>query len=319
MNDEPIGHVYSCIEEKTSQMKQRYPKTSNMKKTNTFYFVAICLAITMFILASCSKNTSLESASGQQAVSLYLTDGPGFFDKVNVDIRSVKLLVDTSKNTRDHDSCDWEHVGSTPSRRDSSLVWEDLNVKAGIYDILALRNGVDTLLASKTVVKGAIRLIRIDIGTNNSLVKDSVTYPLNLPTNFPGYVLIKLRGHEFEEFLPNRSRLWLDFDISRSIVQERNNQFYLRPWIACFTVINTASISGKVLPNDAKAVITVFNDKDTAYALPNKSGEFKLRGLKDGTYSAYFNASNGYKDTTITNIVVSKTKEAKLGTITLRK
>ncbi|MFX7640551.1 hypothetical protein ABTJ59_19820, partial [Acinetobacter baumannii] len=62
-----------------------------------------------------------------------------------------------------------------------------------------------------------------------------------------------------------------------------------------------------------------FNNTDTAYALPNREGEFRLRGLKEGTYSAFFNASNGYKDTTITNIVVSKTKEANLGTITLRK
>ncbi|WP_204326507.1 hypothetical protein, partial [Stenotrophomonas maltophilia] len=69
---------------------------------------------------------------------------------------------------------DWDRAGSTPSHGDSSLVWEDLNVKSGVYDILSLRNGVDTLLASKTVVKGSIRLIRIDIGTNNSLVKDSV-------------------------------------------------------------------------------------------------------------------------------------------------
>ncbi|WP_204352032.1 hypothetical protein, partial [Klebsiella pneumoniae] len=80
------------------------------------------------------------------------------------DIRAVKILVDTSKNTRDHDSCDWDRAGSTPSHGDSSLVWEDLNVKSGVYDILSLRNGVDTLLASKTVVKGSIRLIRIDIG-----------------------------------------------------------------------------------------------------------------------------------------------------------
>ncbi|MFM9568642.1 hypothetical protein, partial [Streptomyces turgidiscabies] len=61
-------------------------------------------------------------------------------------------------------------------------------MKSGVYYILSLRNGVDTLLASKTVVKGSIRLIRIDIGTNNSLVKDSVVYPVNLPSNFPGYI-----------------------------------------------------------------------------------------------------------------------------------
>jgi hypothetical protein len=46
---------------------------------------------------------------------------------------------------------------------------------------------------------------------------------------------------------------------------------------------------------------------------------FIIRGLKDGSYSVFVNASNGYADTTITNVVVSKTREAQLGLITLRK
>lgn len=290
-----------------------------MKKTNPLYFIAAAAILVSLVFTACNKSASVENPIGTQSVSLYLTDAPGVFDNVFIDIKSVKLLIDTSKDTRKKDTCDWDRVGSSRhDDDDSSLVWQDLGIKAGVYDILKLRNGVDTLLATKTVVKGAIRLIKIELGTTHTLVKDSITYPLNIPFNEKSYVLIKLKGHEWDEFMPNKSRLWLDFDISRSIV-EKNNQFYLKPYIKFFTVKSTAGISGKVTPKEAQAVITVFNNNDTAYALPNHEGYFKIRGLADGTYSVFINASNGYADTTINNIVVSKTKEAQLGLITLKK
>lgn len=290
-----------------------------MKKTNTLYYIASFFVIAAVILSACNKSSSIESPLGSQSVSLYLTDAPGVFDKVLIDIKSVKVLVDTSKDTRKNDTCNWERIGSKPSSSDSLLVWQDLGVTAGIYDILQLRNGVDTLLAARTILNGAIRLIKIEIGNNNSLIKDSVSYPLLWPTNHPNYILIKLKGHELDEYLPRKVRLWLDFDISRSIIQERNNQFYLKPFIKFFTVKSTASLSGKIVPKDAQAVVTVFNSTDTAYALPNHDGHFKLRGLKEGTYRVFINASNGYADTTINNVSISKIKETSLGTITLRK
>ena len=290
-----------------------------MKKTNPLYWIAASAILVSLVFTACNKNTSIENPLGTQSVSLYLTDAPGVFDNVFIDIKSVSLLIDTSKDTRKKDTCNWDRIGSSRhAKNDSSLVWQDLGVKAGVYDILKLRNGVDTLLATNTVVKGAIRLIKIELGASHSLVKDSIVYPLNIPVNEQSYILVKLKGHEWDEYLPNANRLWLDFDISRSIV-EKNNQFYLKPVIKFFTVKSTASVSGKVTPREAQAVITVFNSTDTAYALPNHEGHFKIRGLKDGTYSVFVNASNGYADTTLTNVVVSKTKEAQLGLITLKK
>jgi len=290
-----------------------------MKKTNPLFWMAAIAIVSVVSLAACNKSASIENPVGSQSVSLYLTDAPGVFDNVLIDIKSVWLLVDTSKNTRKKDTCDWDRIGrSRDEKNDSSLVWQNLGVKAGVYDILKLRNGVDTLLATATVPKGAIRLIKIELGTTHTLIKDSVTYPLNLPLNEKNYILVKLKGHEWDEYLPNRSRLWLDFDVSRSII-EKNGQFYLKPVIKFFTVKETASVSGKVTPKEAQAVITVFNSKDTAYALPNHEGYFKVRGLADGTYSVFVNASNGYFDTTINNVLVSKTKEAQLGVITLKK
>jgi len=295
-----------------------------MKKRNILYYVAAMLVIVAVIVSSCTKTASTESSVGQQTVSLYLTDAPAVYDQVLIDIKSVKLLVDTSKNTRVKDSCNWDRIGRGDDRHgalknDSALVWEDLGIAAGIYDLLKLRNGVDTLLANKLVVNGAIRLIKIEFGTNHSVMVDSVSYPLNVPFGADKFVLIKLRGHEWDEFLPRKRRLWLDFNIGNSIVKERNGQYYLRPFFKFFTVKETASIYGKVTPREARPIVTVFNNTDTAYALPNHDGKFKIRGLKAGTYTVYVNASNGYIPQTITGVVVSTTKEVELGLITLKK
>lgn len=292
-------------------------------KTKQVFFGVMMFIATALAITSCKKNESAQTPAGKQNLSLYMTDGPGFFDKVFVEIKSVQVLVDTTKDTRRNDTCNWDrlgaYIGSTlGNRKDSGLVWTNLNIKAGVYDILNLRNGVDTLLASTEIPKGALRLIRIEIGTNNSVVKDNITYPLNWPDNKPNYILIKLKGHEVEEFLPNKIRLWLDFDVSRSIVIVNNNKFYLKPVFHFFVEKSTASVSGKVKPLDAKAVITLYNNKDTAYALPNKNGEFKMRGLKDGTYSLFVNGSNNYKDTTINNIVVQAPKNTNVGVIELK-
>ena len=290
-------------------------------KNKHLFFAAIMAFAVSFLMTACNKSASVDSTvpAGQQHLSLYLTDGPGLFDKVLIDIRSVKVLVDTSSDTRHHDNDDWDHHGENDEKKDSSFVWTNLNIRAGIYDILKFRNGADTLLAASGIAKGAIRLIKIEIGTNNSVMKDSVTYPLFLPANARNYILIKFKGNEFHEYLPGKKQLWLDFDIRRSIIQERDNKFYLRPVFHFFAVATTGSIAGKVAPKDGYAVVTVYNGTDTAYALPNQEGYFKLRGLKNGTYSVFINASNGYADTTISNIVVIAPKETSVGSITLHK
>lgn len=291
-----------------------------MKNKHLFITALMAFAV-LFSITACNKSTSLDSnvPIGQEHLTLYLTDGPGLFDNVLIDIKSVKVLVDTSKDTRRNDNENWDNRGANDTKKDSSFVWVNLNIKAGVYDILKFRNGADTLLASTGIIKGAIRLIKIEIGTNNSLVKDSITYPVQLPLNALNYILIKLKGNECHEYLPGKKQLWLDFDITRSIIQGNNNQFYLKPVFHFYTVSTTGSIIGKVTPKDSYPVVTVYNEKDTAYALPNKDGYFKLRGLKNGTYSVLVNASNGYADTTLSNIQVIAPKETSLGLITLRK
>jgi hypothetical protein len=304
-----------------------------MRKTWKIASVFLSAIVLSILFYACSKeNSSLSSIpAGKQKVNLYLTDGPGYFDSVLVDIKSVKVLVDTcapSGSTHDdrdvHDG-DNHHPGNERDwnddhdKKDSCLVWDSLNIKPGIYNLPTLSNGKDTLLGAGNVPKGRIIMIKITLGTNNSLVKNGVHYPLNLPLGNSSSIIIKLRGDEWDEFLPGQMQLWLDFDMTRSIIQVRDGQFYLRPYIKVFVKSTSGGISGVVVPWDAYPVLTATSSADTAYGLPKRDGEFKFQGLKPGTYSLFVNASNGYKDTTLSNIVVNPGQVVNVGTLHLHK
>ncbi|HEX3024080.1 MAG TPA: hypothetical protein VHP12_02620, partial [Chitinophagaceae bacterium] len=174
------------------------------------------------------------------------------------------------------------------------------------------------LLSTTNIIKGTIRMIRIDLGTNNSIVVDSVSHPLLLPPNAPSYFLIKLHGEEWEHFEANASRLWIDFDVAHSIIFI-NNTYYLAPFVRPFVPDREGEISGNVAPEAAfPELVTVFSATDTALALPNREGNFKVRGLKNGTYSVLIHSIHAsFADTTINNIVIQNANRVSLGSITL--
>jgi len=293
---------------------------------------AIAIITTSAIVIACTKGTSIQTSStasgSKQNVSLYLTDGPGIFDNVYLDVKSIEILVDTSKNTRVHDSCNWQGIGSrlAPPPDSTSLVWSTLSFNAGIYDLLQLRNGVDTLLSTSTIPAGSVRLIRIDLGTNNSIVVDSVSHSLLLPPGAPSYFIIQLKGNEWQRFAANSYRLWLDFDVARSVIFYNSN-YYLAPVLRNFIPNQTGLIEGSVSPRAAfPEILKVIGNSDTAYGLPNPNGQFMIRGIKDGTYSLVIHslrkdslgiAVNPYKDSTINNIIIKNANTVSVGNIVL--
>jgi hypothetical protein len=283
-----------------------------MKSMGNLFKYVMIVSVGAIIFFACSKEKSDNTTvpAGKQSLNLYLTDGPtDYFDKVLIDIKSVKVLVDTCDKTRRRR--DWDSA-------QKCYVWDSLAIAPGVYDLLSLRNGVDTLLGNGLVTDGTIRKIVITLGTNNSIVKDSVNYPLNLFNNQTA-ITIKLYGHEWDNYSSGHYRLWLDFDCGRSIVRLRNNEFYLSPFIRAFIIKESGAVKGVIKPVDARPVISILSGTDTAYAFPWNDGRFKVRGLESGTYSVYVNAGNGYKDTTINNVSVTVGKETDLGTITLHK
>ena len=284
------------------------------------------LVLLAFVIHSCKKDNSASSGVGadQQKVNIYLSDDPaGYFDNVFLDIKSVQVLVDTCGNDRqdqdwgsDYNRCHWGEDKN--DRTDSCKVWDTLGITAGLYDVLALRNGSDTLLSHGVVPSGKIRRILITLGDNSYVVKDSVKYPLKA-ANGQLRLVVSIRPDEWEEIESGNYSLHLDFDIDRSIFQSGNGAFILRPVIHVFVETETGSISGIVTPHAAYPVITVYNDSDTAYALPWFNGQYKIKGLKAGSYSLYVNASNGYQDTTLTGITITTNKNTTVDAIKLSK
>ncbi|MCX6318234.1 MAG: hypothetical protein NTW29_13145 [Bacteroidetes bacterium] len=71
-------------------------------------------------------------------------------------------------------------------------------------------------------------------------------------------------------------------------------------------------------PVHSFGLIRAYNNTDTLMAHPEEEGEFKIRGLREGTYSLFIDGINGYRDTTITNIEVRRGCETELGIIRLQ-
>lgn len=278
--------------------------------------------------AACTKNASINAGSqpgpNQSKLSVFMTDAPGFFDSVNIDIQSIEVKIDTADRSwtdslnRGEMDQEW-HRGNELSQDDwgddDHAVWDTLQIVPGVYDLLQFANGLDTMFSSAILPQGKILAIKLSLGDNNSVVKDSVTYPLNLLPEWHA-VYIRLHGEDFEKVATNNFKIWIDFDMGHSIISY-NGKFYLRPILKAFAVNNTARIEGQVVPHDAFPVIEVYNATDTGYAIPREDGYFMVRGLAPGTYSVFINASNPYQDTTISNVSLQAGPATNLGKITL--
>jgi hypothetical protein len=299
-------------------------RLSRMGFATGIAFLLLAIITTTF---SCQKEKDINQQipEGQQRISIRLSDNPVSFDAVNVDIQGVEVMVvpdSCRKNNSDDDdddrNCHYDRRGDRGRDHDCA-VWDTLDIRPGVYNLLDLSNGVDTLLATGLTIAGKIKKIRLTLGSDNSVIVDSVSYPLTLWNDYDR-VTINVRGEDVDQITPADLQLWLDFDAGRSIVKVRNNRFVLKPFLRIWLPPQTASIKGKILPDDADAVVSAVSDGDTLIAIPHHNGWFKIRGLRGATADVFINATaNGYKDTTITAVPLEKGKEADIGTIELHK
>jgi len=277
---------------------------------------AICIIAGLLVLFACNKENSSGSSAGippgDSKVSIYLTDGPVNFYKVLIDIRQVAVLIDTSKHQGDpDDDGEWEE-----DRK--STVWDTLSITPGLYDLLKLRNGADTLLGSGNYPSGKIIKVRITLGSDNLIYTDSATsYPLEV-FGFHPYFDINVRREDVNTVTNNEFKFWLDFNLQRSIFFW-SGTFYLKPYVVVFNDETRGRIQGIALPEDASPLVEAFNATDTVFAVPGDEGNYLVRGMNPGTYSLTIFGHQGYNDTTLTNIIVNVGSTTKVPAITLHK
>lgn len=296
-----------------------------MNPVKTNFRVAIALfSITTLVVAACNKQGSGGSSVpfGKQSIAVYLNDDPiPNLSSVLVDIRYVEVKVDTGAIHHDDAYYDDDHEGDSTDTSSASHEsdrfgqWDTLQIQPGVYDLLKLKNGVDTLLANGLAYAGKVSRIRITLGTANSVVVDSTTYPLTICSGAP-YVYVRVMSNDMDDLGRGQFRTRLDFDIANSIESE-NGHYCLQPRLSSYSDNSTGKIEGKVGPALAHPWVIAVNGTDTAYAMPEEDGGFQFRGLKPAVYSVTFMANAPYVDSTINNIQINAGSEMQLPAILL--
>jgi hypothetical protein len=303
---------------KTTYVSSNRKNSINMKTLKISLVVASLLVAFMLIFSACTKNGVDANAGGKVAV--FLTDGPGEFDSVFIDIQKVEVKIDTNSVYKDKDDrCDDDDDRDDhQKRKDDYGEWVNINFTPAIIDVLGLRNGVETKLGEANILTGTVRKIRITLGTQNRVVKNGISSTLELKNETNNFLYVKLYNKHRQRMADSTSvSVWVDFDVANSIY-EKNGKFYLKPVLRPFNNKNFGVVEGEVLPLAAKAVVRITNGAGfNGVALPDREGEFKLRGLEPGTYTVTVQGIPPYVDKVISNVVVTKGKETELGVITL--
>ena len=250
-----------------------------MKK---LFFLATSLSVftSLAFLSSCTKNET--SNEGKARLAVYLTDDPGDFDEVNVDVQDVQINLTS----------------------DSEGGWQSLpGVAKGVYNLLDLVDNKDTLLVDADIPAGKVQQIRLVLGNNNTIVADGVESPLETPSAQQSGLKLNIHQNVQAGLV---YKMILDFDASRSVVHTGSGKYILKPVIRTTMESVGGSLRGVVVPYDSLTNVLAIQGTDTiAGTFTGPTGGYWIGGLAAGSYSLHFLPSASFADTVRNDILVA--------------
>ncbi|MFN2456809.1 MAG: DUF4382 domain-containing protein [Chitinophagaceae bacterium] len=164
-----------------------------MKTKNILFAIVATASILVY---SCTKDSGKDTT-----FQILMTDAPTTLQEVNIDLREVRVkFTDTA--------------------------WVTLQTNAGVYNLLALQNGVSTLIAQGNFASNVVKEIRLILGENNTVKEDNQVYPLRIPSGAESGLKIKVD----KKLNATLETLLIDFDAALSVKKE-NDGYKLRPVI----------------------------------------------------------------------------------------
>lgn len=245
--------------------------------------VAALSVVSVATLVGCKKDGTTNQGTN---VKMMLTDAPGDFDAVNIDVEAIRVHTDAQG-------------------------WVTYNSNLGVINILEYTNGEATLLADVNLEANAhVNQIRLVLGTDNSVVVDGQTYALSTPSAMQSGLKINL-DHTFEG---GGDYTWtLDFDAAQSIVVQGNGSYQLKPVVRLIVDNETAialngSGSGNVdIDLDGDGIIDIDSDEETAVI---------INGSVTGNISGSISDIGGLAIVTATQVSGSGSGNATVSTVT---
>ena len=195
---------------------------------------------------------------GKGTLKIYLTDA---LEKNDVPDTYDAILISISRIEAHFVENDVEPLGTEDAGESKKGNWQviaDWSEEGGFeVDLIALE-GKSIFLASELLPSGKYTQLRVFLEGHATIVVNGEPYPLNIPS--VGQTGIKLI-HQFE-MIPDRiTKLTLDFDAEKSIIETGNGKYKLKPVIGIISssqdevVSYFGSITGKVYGLDEPGVI----------------------------------------------------------------
>ena len=247
------------------------------------------LIVSTFVVLSIFLSSCEEEKNAR--VEVWLTDAPGDFQEVNIDLQGVEI-----------------HSNETDNERG----WQGLEVTPAVYDLLKLTNGEETLLGDIELPGGRLSQIRLKLGDNNTVKVDDQLFPLSTPSAQQSGLKVQIHEILAEGIT---YKIVLDFDAAKSVVESGNQSYSLKPVIRALTKAQDGAIKGMVSPAATVSIIVMSGEETITTTTSNEEGEFLVRGLQAGDYRLVFDPAGDAPVVEKTGITVKLGEVTDLGSV----
>jgi len=263
-----------------------------MKKFIKLTFLITSFAF--FTLFSCDNESS--DMTGTSILRISLIDSPGDYKAVYIDIQEIRI------NATDDENTGWVTLD---------------NINSGVYDLLKLTNGIDTLLGENEIPSGKISQIRLVLGDQNSIVDGDDSVAMKTPSAQQSGLKLKVNATLEPDLAYD---ILIDFDVAKSVVKAGNSGNYnLKPVIRTIVDQTSGSIKGTINPALPSSAVYAILGEDSTSTYTGDNGGFLIKGLEPATYAIYVDPglASGFKDSTLTDIKVDLGLVTNVGEIVL--
>jgi hypothetical protein len=262
------------------------------------------LLVSSLAFVSCTNEENISIEEGKGRINVLLTDAPYPIELISNAYVTIDKVEIRKKTEAEMDE-----------EKDSFIVLNEENM---VIDLLELTNGITEEIAAAELEAGYYDMIRLHVVDATVVLNDGSEFDLKVPSGSSSGLKIKIQPEiHLEE--GQTSDVLLDFDVSRSFVVkgpiDNINGFNFKPVVRGVYMGAAGRIEGNVTDTLATpledAMIKAWMPGETeggsldyVSSFTDELGDYKIIGLKEGTYTVVCEME-GYENDTLKDVIVT--------------